>query len=90
MGMEVLLQKSAICPGAHKIGAAISGPKIAGKHFYGHEAFAELACRKNVASLSTGRQRVGAFFKNARVEKMPLNICICSGMREPLARRSAC
>ena len=42
------------------------------------------------ASLSIGRQRVGAFSKRARVEKMPLNIIVCSRMREPLACMSEC
>ena len=28
-------------PGALKIGAAISGPRIAGKKFYGHEDFSD-------------------------------------------------
>ena len=32
-------RKRAIFPGAHKIGAAISGPRIAGKNFYGDEDF---------------------------------------------------
>ena len=32
-------RKNAIFPGAHKIGAANSGPRIAGKKFYGHEDF---------------------------------------------------
>ena len=39
MGMEVFLQKEGIFPGAHKIGAVISGPRIAGKSFCGHEVF---------------------------------------------------
>ena len=52
------------------------------------------ACRKmSEASLSIGRQRVGAFKKRA-CRKRPLldylNIIVCSGMREPLACRSAC
>ena len=34
-------RKSAIFPGAQKNGAAISGPRIAGKHFYGHEDFSD-------------------------------------------------
>ena len=33
----VFLQKERIFPGAHKIGAAISGPSIADKKIYGHE-----------------------------------------------------
>ena len=41
MGMELLLQKEPKVPGAHKIGAAISAPGIAGENFYGHEAFAD-------------------------------------------------
>ena len=38
MGMEGFLQKEAKIPGIHKIGAAMSFCRIAGKHFYGHEA----------------------------------------------------
>ena len=41
MDMEVLLQKERIFSGAHKIGAAASGPRIADKKFYGHEDFSE-------------------------------------------------
>ena len=41
MGMEVFQQKERNFPGAHKIGTAISGPRIAGKHFYGHEDFSD-------------------------------------------------
>ena len=33
MDMEVFLQKERKIPGAHKIGAPISGPRIADKHF---------------------------------------------------------
>ena len=33
MDMEVFLQKERIFPGAHKIGAAISGPRIADTNF---------------------------------------------------------
>ena len=36
------LQKERIFPGAHKIGAAISGPRIAGRKFYGHEDLSEI------------------------------------------------
>ena len=39
--MEVFLQKNQKIRGAREIGAAISGPRIAGKTFYGHEAFSE-------------------------------------------------
>ena len=28
-------------PGAHKIGAAVSGPRIAGQKYYGHEDFSD-------------------------------------------------
>ena len=48
MGMEVKLfscGKNAIFPGAHKIGAAISGPRKAGKKFYGHENFSGIQNR---------------------------------------------
>ena len=39
MGMEVFsCRKNAKIPGAHKIGAAISGPRIAGNKIYGYEA----------------------------------------------------
>ena len=37
----VFLQKARIFPGAHKIGAAISGARMTGKTFYGHEDFSE-------------------------------------------------
>ena len=40
MGMEGFsCRKNAEIPGAHKIGAAISGPRIAEKNVYGHECF---------------------------------------------------
>ena len=32
-------KKKTIFPGAHKVGAAISGPRVAGKTFYGHKDF---------------------------------------------------
>ena len=32
-------RKNPFLPGAHKIGAAISGPRITGKTIYGHEDF---------------------------------------------------
>ena len=41
MDMGFFLQKERIFPGAHKIGAAISGPRIADKTFYGHEDFSD-------------------------------------------------
>ena len=42
MGVEISSRrKNAKFPGAHGIGAAISGPRIAGKTFYGHEDFSE-------------------------------------------------
>ena len=39
MGMGFSCRKHTIFPGAHKVGAAISGPRIAGKDCYGHEDF---------------------------------------------------
>ena len=39
MGMEVFLRKERIFPGAHKIGAAISGRRIAGKKTFGTGGF---------------------------------------------------
>ena len=36
---RVSCRKNAKIPGAHKTGAAISGPRIAGKTLYGHEVF---------------------------------------------------
>ena len=41
MGMGVFQQKEQKMPGAHKIGAAISDPRITGRKFYGHEDFSE-------------------------------------------------
>ena len=41
MDMEVFLQKERIFPGAHKIGAATSDPRIADKTFNGHEDFSD-------------------------------------------------
>ena len=41
MYMEVFLQKEHNFPGTHKIGAAISDPRIAGKRIYGHEDFSD-------------------------------------------------
>ena len=41
MDMAFSCRKNAFSPGAHKIGAAISGPSIANKTFYGHEDFSE-------------------------------------------------
>ena len=41
MDMGFFLQKECIFPGGHKIGVAISGPRIADKQFYGHEDFSD-------------------------------------------------
>ena len=41
MDMQVFLQKERIFPVIHKIGAPISGPRIADRKFYGHEDFSE-------------------------------------------------
>ena len=40
MGLKFLAERTHF-PGAHKIGAAISGPRIARKKFYGHEDFSD-------------------------------------------------
>ena len=37
----VFQQKEPKIPGTHKIGAAISGPRIAGETFYRHEVFSD-------------------------------------------------
>ena len=47
--MVFFCRKNAFFRGAHKIGAAISGPRIADKKFYGHEDFSELALTRNGA-----------------------------------------
>ena len=39
MGKGFSCRKKRIFPGAHKIGAAFSGPRVADKTFYGHEDF---------------------------------------------------
>ena len=47
MGMVVFLRKeNASFPGTHKIGAAISGPRVAGKKCYGHGDFSESGKKK--------------------------------------------
>ena len=52
-------------------------------------ALKTLACRNDFwTSFQAMVDSVSVRFKNARVEKMPLNVY--SGMREPLACRSAC
>ena len=56
MGMEVFLQKECNFPEAHKIGAAISGPRIAGKILYGHKDFSEIyICGSCMANLERAR-----------------------------------
>ena len=47
-GHGFFLQKERIFPGAHKIGAAISGPRIAGRKFYGHVLIFLLIVRWNL------------------------------------------
>ena len=39
MGMGSPAERTQFFPGAHQIGAAVSGPRIAVKFFYGHEDF---------------------------------------------------
>ena len=41
MDMGFSCRKNAIFPNAHKIGAAISGPRIADRNFYGHGDFSD-------------------------------------------------
>ena len=50
-GHGFFLQKERIFPGAHKIGAAISGPRIADKTFYGHEDFSELSSHRHTCAI---------------------------------------
>ena len=45
------LQKERIFPGAHRIGAAISGPRIAGRNFDGREDFSEKIVSQNFSLL---------------------------------------
>ena len=52
MGMGVFQQKEPTIPGAQKIGAAISGPRIAGGKFCGHEVFFPDTC-KMMSALQT-------------------------------------
>ena len=62
MGMEVFsCRENATIPGAHKIGAAVSGPRIAGKNFYGHEAFSDRG-RKYPPEKSIQNEKVKARF----------------------------
>ena len=42
MDMGISCRKSAFFPGAHRVGAAISGPQNCGHEFYGHEDFSDL------------------------------------------------
>ena len=47
-------------PGAHKIGAAISGPQNYGRKFYGHHAFSDLNSKKNTKETKhQGKARQG-------------------------------
>ena len=64
----VFLQKERIFPGAHKIGAAISRPRIAGRKFYGHEDFSESGVARRLLPNSSGVPGC----------KGPLRPCVCS------------
>ena len=55
MDMAFFLQKERIFPGVHKIGAAISGPRITDKHFYGHEDFSEISLLWQIDSRESPR-----------------------------------
>ena len=47
MNMELLQQQEPKIPGAHKIGAAISGPRIAGGKITDVRLFLRAACQQN-------------------------------------------
>ena len=77
-------RKKAIFPGSRKIGAAISGPIIAGKTFYGHEDFSEKRLPQQtygkhdlVASLDRLSNGVGE--QALQAAKYLLTIAPCSG-----------
>ena len=60
MGMEVFLQKERIFLGAHEIGAAISGPRIADTNFTDTRIFLKLVricILTNFGSLSRGQSQ---------------------------------
>ena len=54
---------------------ARGGRKMAGNLFIPYKTGPTFSANYGTNSFSIGRQRVGAF-KNARVEKMPVNMCI--------------
>ena len=80
MDMGFLLQKERIFPGAHKIGAAISRPRIADKKFYGHEDFSE---NGKVNFLYRYRpEGIFRFFFGLILDPPPRYICFYSEKRQ--------
>ena len=61
MDMEVFWRKNAEIRGAHKIGAAISGPRIAHKNFTDTRIFLNLRVRSSTAKLRIWTLRIGVF-----------------------------
>ena len=61
MGIGFCCRKNACFPGVHKIGAAISGPRIAGKNFYGHEDFSDFLVFRDFGWVFVGRHLVGVW-----------------------------
>ena len=51
MDMEVFLQKEGIFPGVHKIGVAISGPRIADKNLTDTRIFLKIVCANCLCKL---------------------------------------
>ena len=73
MGMGCSCRKNASFPGAHKFGAAISGPRIAGETFCGHEDFSDcIGLAKNHPWMLTTLGCPGTPDpRNSSVEKFP-------------------
>ena len=81
MDMEVFLQKDTEILGAHKIGAAISGPRIADKKICGHEDLSDL--RQEIASEDSYRGGGGSLNNWGRVHTRCANQ-FCFKSRENL------
>ena len=62
MDMVFPAERNAFFRGVHKIGAAISGPRIADTKFYGHEDFSELLkASRDMKSIAAGPLRSESF-----------------------------
>ena len=59
MDMEVFLQKESIFPGVHKIGAAISGPRIADTNFTDTLIFLIIQCKIVMACQAFHEDQLG-------------------------------